>query len=251
VEQWLFHVEKFEDPQISSLMPECSKAMPLCQLWQFSTNVPQGKRGERESSRHVQCISISCSMSEVSPAVTKNDLRREMRMRLKTLGHARTEKSRAIVAALLVHPAFHQAETVALFAPIPSEPDIEALWEKTGHRFCYPRVTGSEIEFVAVRHFEDLAPASWNPLVREPATSQELVAPSEVSLILVPGLAFTRDGRRLGRGGGYYDRLLAQHRPHAIALGVCFDLQIVEDLPCEPHDEKVDAVVTENTPIAR
>lgn len=171
-----------------------------------------------------------------------------MRMRLKTLGAARAEKSGAIVAAIAAHPAFHQAETVALFAPLPSEPDIEPLWDHPGHRFCYPRVVGTQLEFVAVRHFEDLAPAAWNPLVREPAASEQIIAPAEIALILVPGLAFTHDGHRLGRGGGYYDQILAIHRPHAIALGVCFDLQLVPELPCEPHDQPVDAVVTETTP---
>ena len=168
-------------------------------------------------------------------------------MRLKTLGDSRAEKSRAITAAIAAHAAFHQAETVALFAPLPSEPDIEPLWEKGGHRFCYPRVVGPLLEFVAVRHVEELAPAAWNPNVREPAAGEQIIAPAEIALILVPGLAFTRDGRRLGRGGGYYDRLLALHRPHAVALGVCFDLQIVPDIPCEPHDQRVDAVLTESS----
>jgi len=187
----------------------------------------------------------------VFSCVTKADLRRAMRARLKTLGAARAENSRAIVAAIAFHEAFRQAETVALFAPLASEPDIDLLWEHRGHRFCYPRVVGTQLEFVAVRHFEDLAPAAWNPSLREPAASQQIVAPEEIALILVPGLAFTRDGRRLGHGGGYYDRLLAQHRPHAIALGTCFDLQIVADIPCEPHDQRVDALVTESTPNPR
>ena len=169
-----------------------------------------------------------------------------MRVRLKTLGSARAEKSRAITAALAAHPAFQQAAFIALFAPLPSEPDIEPLWEQSGHRYCYPRVVGERLEFVAVRDLAELAPAAWNPLLREPAASPEIIAPAEIALIIVPGLAFTRDGRRLGHGGGYYDRLLALHRPHAVALGVCFDLQIVPDIPCEPHDERVDAVITES-----
>ena len=171
-----------------------------------------------------------------------------MRIRLKTLGDSRAQKSRAITAAIAAHPAFHQSGTIALFAPLPDEPDIELLWEKSGHRFCYPRVIGAELEFVAVRHVEELAPAAWNPLIREPTAGQQIITPAEITLILVPGLAFTRDGRRLGRGGGYYDRLLALHRPHAIALGICFDLQLIPDLPTEPHDQPVDAVLTENPP---
>ena len=183
--------------------------------------------------------------------MTKTDLRREMRARLTILGDARAEKSRAIVAALAAHPAFLAAKTVALFAPIPTEPDVEPLWENAARQFCFPRVNGAQIEFVVVRHPEDLAPAAWNPLVREPAAAQPVIASAGLDLILVPGLAFTRDGRRLGRGGGYYDRLLAARAPRTIALGVCFDPQLVADLPCEPHDQRVDAVVTESGPLAR
>ena len=65
-----------------------------------------------------------------------------MRARLKTLGDARAGNSRAIVAALAAHPAFLAAQTVALFAPIPTEPDVELLWENSARQFCYPRVTG-------------------------------------------------------------------------------------------------------------
>ncbi len=180
----------------------------------------------------------------------KTDLRREMRARLKTLGAARVEKSRALVAALAEHPAFLSAKTVALFAPLPSEPDVEPLWDQAGRRFCYPRVAGAQIEFVSVRNPEDLTPAAWNPLVREPAAEAPIIAPADLDLILVPGLAFTRDGRRLGRGGGYYDRLLAARSPRTVALGICFDLQLVADLPCEPHDQRVDAVVTESGTLA-
>ena len=175
-----------------------------------------------------------------------------MRARLKTLGDSRAEKSRAIAAAIAAHPAYAQRDVIALFDPLPSEPDIERLWEKGCRDFCYPRVVGEKIEFVAVHMLEDLAPAAWNPKIREPKIRDErVIAPAEIQLILVPGLAFTRDGRRLGRGGAYYDRLLAGRDPRTIALGVCFDLQLVGDLPCEPHDQRVDAVVTESGTLAR
>lgn len=172
-----------------------------------------------------------------------------MRARLKMLGGTRAEKSRALVVALAAHPAFLAAQTVALFAPLPSEPDIEPLWEKAARRFCYPRVVGERIEFAAVRHIADLLPAEWNPKVREPAAAHAIIAPADIELILVPGLAFTRDGHRLGHGNGYYDRLLAQRNRHAPVLGVCFDLQLVAAIPCEPHDQRVDAIVTESGPL--
>jgi len=68
--------------------------------------------------------------------------------------------------------------------------------------------------------------------------------PAPVDVACVPGLAFTRDGRRLGYGGGYYDRWLAAHRP-ACALGLAFQAQVVPDLAQEPHDQQLDGVLTE------
>ena len=63
--------------------------------------------------------------------------------------------------------------------------------------------------------------------------------------MLVPGLAFARDGARLGRGGGFYDRLLAGPQLRARRVGVCFEVQIVEAMPLEEHDQRVDEVLTE------
>jgi 5-formyltetrahydrofolate cyclo-ligase len=177
--------------------------------------------------------------------MTKNELRREMRRRLRTLD-ARAEKSRAITEAVAAHPAFTRSDRVALFAPLPGEPNIEGLWEKGARGFCCPRVVDGAIEFVDVRILADLTPSAWNPAVREPSfTEARIIAPAEIELILVPGLAFTRDGHRLGRGGGFYDRFLARLPASTFKLGVCFDLQIVGSLPTEAHDQRVDAVVTE------
>ena len=183
--------------------------------------------------------------------MTKDELRREMRRRLRTLD-GRTEKSRAITEAVVAHPAFVRSARVALFAPLPSEPDIEALWEEGSRSFCYPRVVGSEIEFVEVRSLADLTPSPWHPGVREVACHEaRIIVPSELGLILVPGLAFTRDGHRLGRGGGFYDRFLSRLPASTSKLGVCFDRQIVESLPAESHDQLVDAVATESGLISR
>lgn len=183
--------------------------------------------------------------------MTKDELRREMRRRLRTLD-GRAEKSRAITEAVAAHPALARSAQVALFAPLPSEPDIEGLWENGTHNFCYPRVVGSEIEFVEVRTLADLTPSPWHPGVREVAHLEaRIIAPSELGLILVPGLAFTHDGHRLGRGGGFYDRFLARLPAATFKLGVAFDRQIVDLLPAETHDQLVDAVATESGLISR
>ncbi len=183
--------------------------------------------------------------------MTKDELRREMRLRLRTLA-GREEKSRALAEAVAAHPAFTRSSQIAIFAPLPSEPDVELLWVKRVRGFCYPRVIGSEIEFVAVGSLADLTPSPWHPAVREPAAAYaRIVAPEEIGLLLVPGLAFTRDGHRLGRGGGFYDRFLARLPTSAFKLGVCFDLQVVASLATESHDQLVDAVATESGLLSR
>jgi 5-formyltetrahydrofolate cyclo-ligase len=200
--------------------------------------------------RRQRIRSLACQAQparEKISVMTKAELRRDMRQRLRKLGDDRAVKSRAVCAAISMHPAFVSARRVALYSPLPSEPDLNALWEHGARAFCYPRVAGERIEFVEVAKLDDLVAAAWNPWVREPALSaSQIVKPSDIGLILVPGLAFTRQGARLGRGGGYYDRFLAQLPRETTKLGICFDVQLAESLPAEPHDESVDGVITES-----
>lgn len=170
-----------------------------------------------------------------------------MRARLAALGAMRNEKSRTLVATLAKHPALLGNGYIALFSPIASEPDIEALWQIIPRRFCYPRVAQGQMEFVAVEKISDLTTSSWHPQIREHGLAEaRVVSPTEITAIIVPGLAFTKGGQRLGRGGGYYDRYLASLQPATHKIGVCFAVQIVDSLPIEPHDQKMDVVVTEN-----
>ena len=81
--------------------------------------------------------------------------------------------------------------------------------------------------------------------IMEPVDA-EIVPPEKVCAWIVPGLAFTRDGRRLGYGGGWYDRFLAAASKDSVKLGVAYSFQIVEDLPAEPHDIPLTAVVDDS-----
>jgi len=83
---------------------------------------------------------------------------------------------------------------------------------------------------------DDLVPGRF----RVPTCDGPVIEPS---LVLVPGLAFNRSGGRLGYGAGFYDRWLSAHP--ARTIGVCFEAQLVDDLPLEPHDHPLDAVLTE------
>lgn len=156
----------------------------------------------------------------------------------------RGEKSRVICESIIAHPAWKNAHTIALFTPQMREPDVELLWQSAnGRRFAYPRIEGEVVVLYAVDSLFDLQPAQWG--IREPSAQFSVrVRPEEINLILVPGVAFTTSGLRCGRGGGFYDRLLAELPAGAAKLGVCFAEQIVDELPVESHDVAVDEVVS-------
>jgi len=178
------------------------------------------------------------------PPVTKPELRKTIRERLVTLSfEARAEKSAAICRAVSQTPEWQQARTVGFFSPLPEEPDVNLLWTMPGERVvCYPRVDGEHLLFLRVPNRETLVESGrWNLL--EPLHSDEfLVLPLEIDLFLIPGVAFTTDGHRMGRGKGFYDRLLSRTGLRAALFGICFAEQLVSGLPREPHDRPVDRV---------
>ena len=90
-----------------------------------------------------------------------------------------------------------------------------------------------------------LVPGAFGIL--EPGPDARLCGPGELDLLLVPGVAFTAGGLRCGRGKGYYDRYLAQSGFRAVKIGVCFAHQLVDALPAEPHDIRMDGVIFEGS----
>lgn len=144
-----------------------------------------------------------------------------MRRRRRVSGDG-AERSSLICARLVDLPEVAAAGTVMAYHSVPGEPDLTevALW-------C--RAHGSTV----------VAPIA-HPTAPWP------VDPASVDVVFVPGLAFTLDGRRLGQGGGWYDRFLSAMRDDAIVIGVSFDDHVVAELPVEDHDVTVDLLVTES-----
>jgi 5-formyltetrahydrofolate cyclo-ligase len=133
---------------------------------------------------------------------------------------------------------------VAAYAALPGEPDLRPLeWvgEKT---VLLPRVDGKDLVFHAVSDPAQLKSGAFG--VMEPDPDQCPVAdPVSAEIIFIPGLAFTAEGLRLGRGRGFYDRLLAALPADILRVGVCFAEQLMAELPSEPHDEEVDVVLSQ------
>jgi 5-formyltetrahydrofolate cyclo-ligase len=162
----------------------------------------------------------------------------------------RAAASAAIVAHVRASEAWRAARIVLLYAAIPGEVDLGALIAAAraeGRTVALPRVVasaeGPRLELHAWPPSAQLVPGTFG--IGEPAPDWPVVAREDLDLGLIPGVAFDAAGGRLGRGGGYYDRLLAGRGARPRMVGVGFAFQRVQRVPCEAHDARVDALVTE------
>jgi 5-formyltetrahydrofolate cyclo-ligase len=177
----------------------------------------------------------------------KAALRREIRARLKLITPVkRTVASREICQRLRESQLWHSARTVLFFAPMLDEPDLWSLLEESlsGKKtVALPRHVADKQSYAAAQVCDvssDLCAGKFG--IREPTESCREIALSVADLVLVPGVAFDLHGRRLGRGRGFYDRILTDVK--GIKCGVSFDEQIVGEVPVVPTDVQVNFVVT-------
>lgn len=177
--------------------------------------------------------------------LTKKELRAVIRQEQRR--HSPEECRRwsdEVCQAVLSNPRVAAASTVVAFSPLPDEanimPVVERLWGN-GKRVLLPRVTGATtMELCQYNGPQSLKAGAFG--IQEPA-GEAAPLPGEAggTVILVPGMAFDDDGHRLGRGRGYYDRFLSTTR--AYTIGVCLPFQLVESVPCEEHDRRVNEII--------
>ncbi len=161
----------------------------------------------------------------------------------------RAEAGAAARGHLIALAPYRSAATVLWYVSMPSElatvPGIEAALAD-GKRVAVPWCDGDDLGLWRLEAVGELEPGTWGIPEPPPARRGEparRIAPEAIDLVVVPGLAFDRRGRRLGHGKGYYDRLLA--RSPAVRAGLCFDAQVFPEVPAGPHDAVMDWVVTE------
>ena len=165
----------------------------------------------------------------------------------------REEASRQMLASLSALPQFRLAKTILAYASMPEEVQLYELMEQSasaGRTVCLPLITGKgTMEAVRLPSAEDLVPGKFGILTVDPA-KQCIVPPGMIDFIVVPGAAFDRKGRRLGMGAGYYDRFMKEKASRAFRCALAFDCQLRTKVPTEPHDERVQYIITEKKSFA-
>jgi 5-formyltetrahydrofolate cyclo-ligase len=181
-----------------------------------------------------------------SSSEEKAALRERMRRARASIPEAeRARLSRLVEGHLLELPELGAARTVLLFYSFGTEVatgGIAAGLLASGKRLLLPFLTGGIMEAAELRPGDALEPTGYGP--SEPAR-RVAIEPGQVDAVVAPGLAFDRLGNRLGYGGGHYDRYLARTGRRTYRAGIGFSLQLVDRIPTEPGDQRVDVVVTE------
>jgi 5-formyltetrahydrofolate cyclo-ligase len=187
----------------------------------------------------------------------KADLRKDVLARRDAMSPAeRASSSERITVRLLDLDAYRDAGCVMAYVGFGSEIDTARFVATTlaqGKTLVLPRVErGSRaLGLYAVQDPErQLEAGVWG--IRQPrAGACPEVAASQVEFVLVPGVAFTRTGERLGYGGGFYDRLICGFEPRPALIAAAFELQVMPELPMSETDQRVDGVITEGTAYGR
>ena len=134
-----------------------------------------------------------------------------------------------------------EASVIALFASLSDEPqtaEIIAKFSKT-KRIVLPRIEGEEMNFYDIA--DGLQSGAFG--IMEPISTTP-IEPSEIDVMILPGVAFTSHGARLGRGKGFYDKYLSHNSFRAYTIGVCYPCQVVKSIPTEEHDKMLDRVIS-------
>jgi 5-formyltetrahydrofolate cyclo-ligase len=199
-------------------------------------------------------------MSVTEAPAKPTDPKAAMRRAAYDARNAQPDKERVselAIERLLTLPEYHAAQTVMWYIDCRSElrtrhalPGLLAGGERIVVPYCTVDEQGAnKLGLWCLSCIDELAIGKWKIL--EPPTERwgeagKEVPPQELDLVIVPGVAFSRRGGRMGNGQGYYDRLLANVRPDCVLVGLCYESQLFDDLVVGPHDVFMDKVVTES-----
>lgn len=172
----------------------------------------------------------------------KSDLRRKIKaMRMMLSDDDKCGAANQVFSQLEKCAAFLLADKILMYHSLPDELSTIAFLDKWGTKkhFYLPRVNGVNLDILPY----DRSRLELGAFHIEEPVGDDLTDPSEIELIVVPAVAYDRRGNRLGRGKGFYDRLLSTTK--ATKIGVGYDFQLVDEIAVEPHDVPVDMVITQ------
>ena len=173
----------------------------------------------------------------------KSALRRTIREKKRAMTDKQIESASAELAErLFAHPAYQQAKALYGYLSYNQEVRTAAILERAqrdGKWVAVPKVYGDEMKFLWLDDLTAVAPGAYG--IPEPVADGP-VAEDPAALVLMPGLAFDREGHRMGYGGGFYDKYLAAHPGHP-TLALCYGFQMLPYLETEAHDLPVDYVI--------
>lgn len=181
---------------------------------------------------------------------TKSRVRRELLSRRKALSPEEiSEKSARICQKLLAEDWYMKCRKILLYSAVRNEVDlspfIEQAW-RDEKQLYFPKVFGESMDFFPVDNWHKLYKGAFG--VREPLGEGEPFCAGERTIMLVPGVAFSLTGGRIGYGKGYYDRYLSreENRNFLIPIGIAFELQLVDRFETESNDRNMQMIITEN-----
>jgi 5-formyltetrahydrofolate cyclo-ligase len=159
----------------------------------------------------------------------------------------RARESMKMCETIIASTPYQRAKTVLAYASFGSEFDTSFLLERVlfdKKNLIMPRVDKEtqQLKLHRVHHLGELIAGQWG--IREPCVEAEIAMPNEIDFILVPGVVFDSAGFRIGYGKGFYDKLLLTVNPASTRLSAAFDCQIIDAVPNEAHDQRVDIIIT-------
>ena len=173
----------------------------------------------------------------------KKELRRQIRELKRAMTSEQIDAASARLGELFLNcPQYKEAKTIYGYLPYNQEVRTVPMLEhamREGKRVAVPKCYGDEMRFI---YMDDLSKVEKGYANIPEPIADDPVADDKTALVLMPGMAFTKDGKRMGYGGGFYDKFLAAEPDHP-TVALCYDFQMVEDLPTEDYDIPVDCVL--------
>ena len=198
----------------------------------------------------IKRVKLTRNVAKLKMLLLKNDkkiLRQEFLKRRAIIPHNERDLiSRELVKKFLATEIYQQSKIIMAYASTPDEIQLDELFAACfadGKILAIPLIVGKgKMRAVIVPNFDSLEVGEFN-IMTVKRELRKFVEPAQINCVIVPGAAFDLNGGRLGLGGGYYDRFLP-NAVNAIKIAFAYDFQVVDSLPIESHDVKVDFILT-------